>query len=183
MKCPKCGGELIPEDANHWICEKCGGKYLKKESKPKQTSETETKQPDLPQKEFVEDTEKPVKTHKTLKQAIIIVSVMVILAVGVCSFLFFGGNGQYYSVKTGNDYASIDESSWIMLQNGKWWTSSDETKWEYDKCGNKLTFYKNGVNYAEGTLKKGTLTLKLWDFPVAYRTTDAQEKIDNKKYN
>ena len=190
MKCPKCGGELMPQDNGFLICMECGGRFRRKEPVLNQTPEIKAKETESnPEKKlFVEerkdssvstDNSNKLVKHKT--KILIAVSIIIAIAIiVVCLILFIGGNGMYYSVNIEDDCSTINKTSWLRLDNGIW-EKSDETEGKYVKIGNKIVFYQNDVKIAEGTLKRGTLTIRIMDIPVAYRTTEAQERIKEKK--
>ena len=187
MKCPKCGGELVSQDNGLLICAECGGKFHKKEPIINQTPETEIKKAKSspePKQSAEKPQETPEVTQGSAKRGkriavIVIASVILLAIVIVCLVLFTGGNGMYYSVNMDGDFSKINKSEWLRLDNGKW-ENSDQSEGEYTKIGNKILLYQNGVRLAEGTIKKGTLTIKVLGIPLAYRTAEAQERIKEK---
>ena len=187
MKCPKCGSELIPQDNGLLICAGCGGRFRKKDpiidqplevQKKKTEAASEPKQSAEKPKEAPEATKGSAKRGKRIA-VIVIASVILLAIVIVCLVLFTGGNGMYYSVNMDDDFSKINKSDWLRLDKGKW-ENSDQSEGEYTKIGNKILLYQNGVRLAEGTIKKGTLTIKVLGIPVAYRTAEAQERIKEK---
>ncbi len=189
MKCPKCGSELIPQDNVFFVCAGCGGRFRKKDpiidqplevQKKKTEAASEPKQSAEKPKEAPEATKGSAKRGKRIA-VIVIASVILLAIVIVCLVLFTGGNGMYYSVNmdVDDDFSKIEKSVWLRLDKGKW-ENSDQSEGEYTKIGNKILLYQNGVRLAEGTLRKGTLTVMFLGVPIAYRTAKAQEKIKEK---
>lgn len=101
-----------------------------------------------------------------LAMGLLLLSVALVLA--ACSSV----KGTYYQVSGDK----LNESSWIDLSGGKW-TDDENASGTYKKSGDNITFFVDGEELCSGTLKDGTLELKMFGESLGiFRTKKAQEK-------